>query len=104
MQWSDINFRPTERTLRQFAVLWLVFFGGLAAWQWFVRGNATFAGIVALLAIVIGAAGLLVPQEPPADLRRLDGAGVPDRLDGLEGRPDGHLLWALHAGRACSFA
>ena len=33
MQWSDIQFDPPRKTLRQFAGLWLVFFGGLALWQ-----------------------------------------------------------------------
>ena len=41
MQWSDIQFRPPEKTLRQFAGLWLVCFGGLAAWEWFGRHHAT---------------------------------------------------------------
>ena len=30
MRWSEIEFNPSSRTLRQFAVLWLVFFGTLA--------------------------------------------------------------------------
>ena len=33
MQWSDIPFDPSRKTLRQFAGLWLVFFGGMALWQ-----------------------------------------------------------------------
>ena len=39
MQWSDIQFHPPLKTLRQFAGLWLVFFGGLAAWQGIVLGT-----------------------------------------------------------------
>ena len=46
MQWSDIPFHPTAKTLRQFAGLWLVFFGGIALWQALVRGHAD-AGAVA---------------------------------------------------------
>ena len=33
MQWSDISFQPSRKTLQQFAGLWLVFFTALAAWQ-----------------------------------------------------------------------
>ena len=43
MQWSDIQFRPPAKTLRQFAGLWLVCFSGLAAWEGFVRGHANLA-------------------------------------------------------------
>ena len=39
MQWSDIPFHPDRKTLRQFAGLWLVFFGGMALWQALVRGR-----------------------------------------------------------------
>ena len=41
MQWSDIPFHPPRKTLRQFAGLWLVFFGGMALWQALVRGHPT---------------------------------------------------------------
>ena len=34
MQWSDIQFNPPRKVLRQFAGLWIAFFGGLALWQW----------------------------------------------------------------------
>ena len=34
MQWSDIQFSPPRKTLRQFAGLWMAFFGGFALWQW----------------------------------------------------------------------
>ena len=40
MHWSDIQFDPPRKTLRQFAGLWLVFFGGMALWQGLVRGHA----------------------------------------------------------------
>ena len=43
MQWSDIQFHPPLKTLRQFAGLCLVFFGGLAAWQGIVSGRGTLA-------------------------------------------------------------
>ncbi|WP_165223248.1 SxtJ family membrane protein [Aquisphaera insulae] len=62
MQWSDIQFRPDARTLRQFAGLWLVCFGGLAAWEGFGRGHTTAATALGILALAVGVPGLLRPQ------------------------------------------
>ena len=61
MQWSDIPFRPPEKTLRQFAGLWLVFFGGLAPWEWFGRHHANLAIALAALALTVGPLGLARP-------------------------------------------
>ncbi|HEV3344621.1 MAG TPA: SxtJ family membrane protein [Pirellulales bacterium] len=63
MQWSDIDFRPQTRTLRQFAVLWLVFFGGLAIWEGLVRGHAVVGAALGLLAVTIGPLGWWRPQS-----------------------------------------
>ena len=46
MHWSDIPFDPSRTTLRQFAGLWLVFFGGMALWQALVRGHIGLASIL----------------------------------------------------------
>jgi len=62
MHWSDIPFDPPRTTLRQFAGLWLVFFGGMALWQALVRGHAGLASILALLALTIGPLGLTRPE------------------------------------------
>jgi hypothetical protein len=62
MQWSDIQFRPPAKTLRQFAGLWLAAFGCLAAWEGLVRGHSTLAAIFAAAALTIGPLGLLQPQ------------------------------------------
>ena len=62
MQWSDIQFHPPLKTLRQFAGLCLVFFGGLAAWQGIVSGRGTLALALAALALMIGLLGLLWPR------------------------------------------
>jgi hypothetical protein len=62
MQWSDIPFQPTRTTLRQFAGLWLVFFGGLAAWQGLARGQTTLATVLAVLALTVGPIGLARPE------------------------------------------
>jgi hypothetical protein len=62
MQWSDIQFRPPDRTLRQFAGLWLACFGGLAAWEWFGPGHSTRAIVLAVLALTVGPLGLAWPR------------------------------------------
>ena len=61
MRWSDIPFHPARATLRQFAGLWLVFFGGLALWQGLVRGQTGLATLCAVLALTIGPLGLIRP-------------------------------------------
>ena len=61
MRWSDIPFHPSRATLRQFAGLWLVFFGGLALWQGLVRGQTGLATLCAVLALTIGPLGLIRP-------------------------------------------
>jgi Saxitoxin biosynthesis operon protein SxtJ len=54
---------PTsQRTLRQFGGLWLLFFGALASWQWFVRGHQGPAVVLGGVGAVIGALGLLRPE------------------------------------------
>ena len=62
MQWSDIPFDPSRKTLRQFAGLWLVFFGGMALWQTLVKGHPTFGLSIAGLALAVGLAGLARPN------------------------------------------
>ena len=62
MRWSDIPFDPPRTTLRQFAGLWLVFFGGMALWQALVRGHTGLASILAVLALTIGPLGLARPD------------------------------------------
>lgn len=62
MHWSDLQFRPPEKMLRQFAGLWVVFFGGMAAWQWLWRDRPTAALVIGCLAVTIGPLGLLFPR------------------------------------------
>jgi hypothetical protein len=62
MQWSDIQFQPPDKTLRQFAGLWLACFGGLAAWQGIVRGHTSLAAALAVLALGVGPLGLIWPR------------------------------------------
>ena len=62
MQWSDIQFHPPLKTLGSSPGLWLVFFGGLAAWQGIVSGRGTLALALAALALTVGLLGLLWPR------------------------------------------
>ena len=62
MQWSDIPFIPDRKMLRQFAGLWLVFFGGMALWQALVRGQPNLGLSLGALALVVGLAGLTRPE------------------------------------------
>ena len=52
----------TARTLRQFAVLSVVVFGGLAAWQWYAKHHETTALVLAAVGLTLGLAGLLRPE------------------------------------------
>jgi len=61
MRWSDIPFAPSSRTLRQFAGLWLAFFGAIACWQAFTSGNSILIFGLAVLAVAIGVPGLIKP-------------------------------------------
>ena len=61
MRWSDIPFDPPPKTLRQFAGLWLVFFGGWAAHQSLVRGHTAVGFVLGVAALAIGLLGLIRP-------------------------------------------
>ncbi len=63
MQWSEVTKPPSEKTLRQFAVLCLVFFGGLGAsrmWRHAADGPAL---VLVMAGAVIGLAGLVRPSS-----------------------------------------
>jgi hypothetical protein len=62
MRWSDIPFHPSSRTLRQFAGLWIVFFAGFAAWQWFRHERLILALVFLGLAVTVGPLGVFRPQ------------------------------------------
>ena len=61
MTWSDVNFAPPARTLRQFAGLWLLFFAGLAAARGLRDGLTALALGLAALALTVGPLGLWRP-------------------------------------------
>lgn len=61
MRWTDLNFRPEARVLRQFALLWLVFFIGFGTFQWMARGNTNAGMILGGIGCVLGGLGLALP-------------------------------------------
>jgi Saxitoxin biosynthesis operon protein SxtJ len=63
MRWSDIQFTPTKKTLRQFAGLGVVFFGGAALWQAFGRGHIGLATSLGGLSLLFAVTGLAAPQS-----------------------------------------
>jgi hypothetical protein len=61
MKWSDVTAPPHLKTLRQFAGLWMIFFGGLAAWRVGHGHVDVRAETLAVLAVGIGGLGLVRP-------------------------------------------
>ena len=61
MQWSDVIKPPSQKTLRQFAGLFLVIFLGWAALRWFGGKQGVVTQVMAGAAILFGVPGLLVP-------------------------------------------
>jgi hypothetical protein len=61
MTFSDIQFDPSRRTLRWFALSWLVFLSGFAVWQYIRLGNLRLASALAIAALLGGVAGLAYP-------------------------------------------
>lgn len=61
MRWSDLPLKPSPRMLREFSALWIVFFCGVALWQWFGRDHHTLALIYGGLAVTLGPIGLVAP-------------------------------------------
>jgi Saxitoxin biosynthesis operon protein SxtJ len=61
MQWSEIVKPPPPKLLRQFAVLWLVVFGGLAAWQAWQGNTGVWTQVLAASAVLVGALGIVWP-------------------------------------------
>jgi hypothetical protein len=62
MRWADIPFDPSIRTLRQFAGLLVVVFGGVAAWQWTQHGFGVRAAVSVVMAVV-GLWGCFRPSD-----------------------------------------
>ena len=62
MRWADVVKPPSTRVLRQFAGLWLVFFLGIAASRWWHGQHGTWTIALAIVAVVVGLAGMAVPS------------------------------------------
>lgn len=62
MQWADVTKPPSRTQLRQFSGLWLVFFGGLAAWRLWQGRVDTSTQLLGWLAVTLGPLGLLRPE------------------------------------------
>jgi hypothetical protein len=62
MHWSDIDFHPTSRTLRQFAALATLFLLGIAGWQQVAHGRQTLALAMAAGAVAAVVLGLIRPM------------------------------------------
>ena len=58
----DSPFNPTARMLRQFAIIWIAFFGAIAAWQEFHHHRHVVAMVLAALAVTIGPLGIANPR------------------------------------------
>ena len=61
MNWSDVIVPPKPKTLRQFAGLWLLCFGGLAAWRAWHGVMDARTETLGMMAAVIGGLGLARP-------------------------------------------
>src|SRR5215470_17426382 len=62
MQWSEVTARPSTRTLRQFAALFLIVFtvaAGLRVWRG-DTGTSTIA--IAVTGVTVGLVGLVRPE------------------------------------------
>lgn len=60
MRFSDIPRNPDSRTLRQFAFIWIIFFGAIGGLQHY-KGNAWGWPIIGL-AVIAGIPGLFWPK------------------------------------------
>ena len=99
MAMLDINWKPSNKELRQFAGLCLVIFGGIGAWGAYQNGLEGHARWFLIAAAALGVPGLLVPPGGATGLRRLDGSRIPDRLDGFAPAARVHFLRGDHANR-----
>jgi saxitoxin biosynthesis operon SxtJ-like protein len=62
MQWSDVTARPSARTLRQFAALFLIVFAIVAGLRVWGGDTGTATIVIAGTGVVIGLLGLVRPD------------------------------------------
>lgn len=58
----EINWNPSRKELRQFGLLCVVFFGGIAAWRGYHHGLTLGVEILAAAAAIGGVLGVAAPQ------------------------------------------
>jgi Saxitoxin biosynthesis operon protein SxtJ len=61
MQWSDVVAAPPRKVLRQFAVLCLIFFGGIGVAGWWRGGPSTLTAAIAAAGVAVGLIGIVSP-------------------------------------------
>ena len=61
-QFDDKPLAVSNRTLRQFAVLWMWFFSALACYKWFSSTNSVLVLLFVGLSVLLGPLGLVRPQ------------------------------------------
>ena len=57
----EIRWNPSQRELRQFAGLWIVFFGGIAAYLYYRHGAGAWPTVAGVAAVAVGLPGLVFP-------------------------------------------
>ena len=62
MKWTDLPLHPSPRTLRQFAGLWILFFGTLAGWELLIRNRQAVSLALVALSLTIGPLGVWRPR------------------------------------------
>lgn len=62
MAMVEINWNPTRRELRQFGLLCLAIFGGMAAYGYLSGGSGLATRVLAVAAVVGGTLGVAAPQ------------------------------------------
>jgi hypothetical protein len=62
MAMMEINWNPTRKELREFGFLCLLFFGGLAAWNWHKGGVTLGVELLSAAALIGGVLGAVAPQ------------------------------------------
>ena len=79
MKLVELNWNPTNRQLRQFAIICL-FALPLAGWLW--GGSRQAIGFLAITGFILAIAGVILPQSGNACLPRLDDCGNTNRNGG----------------------
>jgi hypothetical protein len=62
MQWSEVTARPSPRTLRQFAGLFLIVFAILAGLRVWRGDTGTTTIVLGAVGVVVGLLGLIQPE------------------------------------------